>query len=290
MSYDRMKAEEKRLRREIRKIVAATKKQDSIDDQEFGPDFRGDELPGELALREKRLKVIRDAKKRLEDRKAQEAREEDERKARRAKEEGREPPKERPELRKHPKGEPKPKDQENFTDPDSRIMKDGSGAFQQSYNAHIAVDESEHIIVGALVTNTAADVGELMPLIDAAETASGVTPRKALADAGYRSEENFKRLRQRGIDGYVSLGREGKGAVKVNRPETKAMKRKLGTKRGRATYKKRKGIAEAPFGWIKAGRGFRQFLLRGLDKVNAEWQLVCTAINLGRMGSRLSWE
>ncbi len=145
--------------------------------QEFGPDFRGDELPGELALREKRLKVIRDAKKRLEDRKAQEAREEDERKARRAKEEGREPPKERPELRKHPKGEPKPKDQENFTDPDSRIMKDGSGAFQQSYNAHIAVDESEHIIVGALVTNTAADVGELMPLIDAAETAAATRTR-----------------------------------------------------------------------------------------------------------------
>lgn len=289
MSYDRMKSEEKRLRREIQKIIAATKKQDALEDREFGPDFRGDELPEELAHRQKRLQAIVAAKKRLEERKAQEAREEDERKARQAEEEGRDPPKERPDLRKHPKGMPKPKDQENFTDPDSRIMKDGSGAFQQCYNAQIAVDGTEQIIVSALVTNTAADSGQLIPVIDRIQETVGIRPKRVLADAGYRSEENLEKLRELEIDGYVALGREGKTAKNIRLPETMAMKRKLGTKRGRATYKKRKHIGESPFGWIKAAQGFRQFLLRGIDKVSAEWNLVCSATNLRRMAARIEW-
>lgn len=289
MSYDRMRAEEKRLRREVRKIVAATKKQDSLEDREFGPDFRGDELPAELARRDTRLKTILAAKKRLEERKAQEAREEDERKALRAEEERRDPPKERPGGRKHPKGKPKPKDQENFTDPDSRIMIDGSGAFQQSYNAQIAVDEHEQIIVATLVTNTAPDTGHLIPVIDRAEETVGASPRRVLADAGYRSEENFARLCERNIDGYISLGREGRTPRRTQLPETKAMKRKLGTKRGRATYKKRKHVVEPVFGWIKAAQGFRQFLLRGIGNVSAEWNLVCSATNLRRMATRIEW-
>ena len=289
MSYERMKDEEKRLRREIRKIVAAAKKQDSLDDREFGRDFRGDELPDELARRETRLKTITSAKSRLEARKAQEAREETERKARKAESEGREPPKERPGGRKHPKGQPKPKDQENFTDPDSRMMVDGSGAFQQGYNAQIAVDADEQIIVGALVTNVAPDVNHLMPVIDRVEQVVGARPKRVLADAGYRSEENFKGLRERKIDGYVSVGREGKTARRSNLPETNAMARKLRTKRGRSTYKKRKHIAEPPFGWIKSVLGFRGFSLRGMEKVRAEWQLVCTAVNSKRLGGRIAW-
>jgi IS5 family transposase len=235
------------------------------------------------------LGTIVAAKKRLEQRKAQEAREEDERKARQAEAEGRDPPKERPNLRKHPKGKPKPKDQENFTDPDSRIMKDGSGAFQQCYNAQIAVDDTEQIIVAALVTNTAADSGQLIPVVDRIQETVGIRPKRVLADAGYRSEENFEKLREREIDGYVALGREGKTAKNIQLPETMAMKRKLGTKRGRATYKKRKHIGESPFGWIKAAQGFRQFLLRGIDKVSAEWNLACAATNLRRMAARVEW-
>jgi len=111
-------------------------------------------------------------------------------------------------------------------------------------------------------------------------------PRKVLADAGYRSEENFTRLSERNIDGYISLGREGKSAKKISRCETKAMQRKLGTKRGRATYKKRKHIVEPVFGWIKAAHGFRQFSLRGIGKLSAEWNLICSANNLRRMASR----
>lgn len=291
MSYDRMKQEEKKLRREIRRIVAATKTQDSLEDREFGPDFRGDELPAELAHRETRLKTIVSAKKRLEERKAKEAREEDERKARRAGEEGRAAPVERPEQRKHPKGMPKPKDQENFTDPDSRIMCTASKSFEQCYNAQIAVDDHEQIIVTAWVSQTASDAHHLVPTVERVEETLGPRPRRVLADAGYRCEEEFCRLQTLGIDAYVSVGREDKKAAKIGDglPATKAMLRKLRSVRGRATYKKRKHVVEPPFGWIKAVQGFRQFLLRGIDKVSAEWNLVCSAMNLKRMATRMEW-
>ena len=143
--------------------------------------------------------------------------------------------------------------------------------------------------MATLVTNVASDVGHLIPVIDRVEQTVGAIPRRVLADAGYRSEKNFERLRERNIDGHVSLGREGKTPKRIQLPETKAMKRKLGTKRGRATYKKRKHIAEPAFGWIKAAQGFRQFLLRGIDKVRAEWDLVCSATNLRRMATRIEW-
>ena len=291
MSYDRMKQEEKRLRRQIWKIVAASKRQDTLEDEEFGPDFRGDELPVELARRETRLATIRAVKKHLEERKAQEAREQDERKARRAEEEGREPPKERPKLRKHPKGKPRAKDQENFTDRDSRIMCMEPGNFVQSYNAQIAVDADEQIIVGAWVSQSPADAHNLLPTVEQVEKNTGRKPRRVLADAGYKSEDELRRLRARGIDGYVSVGREGKNGTKIvsELPETRAMKRKLGTKRGRATYKKRKHVVEPVFGWIKSVVGFRQFSLRGIEKVSAEWDLVCSATNLRRMATRLQW-
>ena len=290
MSYGRMKEEETKLRREIRKLLAAAKKQDSLDDREFGPDFRGDELPQELARRESRLKTILEAKKRLELRKEEEAREDDERKAKKDEAEGRDPPRERPEGRKHPKGQPKPKDQENFTDPESRIMLDGSGAFQQSYNAQIAVDAGARIIVGALVSNVAADARQLIPVLDRVEEVTGMCPRKVLADAGYRSEENFEALRARNIDGYVAVGRERSiSASHARLPLTNAMARKLRTKKGRQTYRKRKHIAEPPFGWIKSVLGFRGFSMRGLRKVNAEWQLVCAAMNLRRLGGLVAW-
>ncbi len=201
--------------------------------------FISDTVPAELARRETRLKKIREAKKRLEERKAQEAREKDEATARKAKTEGRKPPKERPRGRKHPKGKPKPKDQENFTDPDSRIMTMGGGHFEQCYNAQIAVDDKDRIIVGAWVSQCPADSHHLLRTIDEVEKNTGEAPNKVLADAGYRSEDNLRQLRERGIDGFVSLGREGKTPRRSNLPETCRMKRKLQTKRGRTAYNKR---------------------------------------------------
>ena len=228
MSYERMQQEENRLRRQIQKIVAAAKRQDVLEDEEFGSDFRGDELPAELSRRETRLATIKAAKERLEERKALESQQKDERRAQQAEEEGREPPQERPELRKHPKGKPKPKDQENFTDPDSRIMCMASGHFEQSYNAQIAVDEKAQIIVGAWVSQTASDAHHLMPTLEEVEHNTAQQPRRVLADAGYRSEAVFRRLRDRGIDGYIAVGREGKNNIKTALlPETRAMQRKL---------------------------------------------------------------
>ena len=282
MSYDRMQKEEERLKREIRAIVQRAAEVDQEEDVEFGPDFRGDELPEELARRETRLKRIQEAKERLERRKAEEARQADEKQARKAKAEGREPPKERPGKRKYPKGQPKPKDQENFTDPDSRIMKDSKG-YEQSFNAQAAVESKSQLIVATEVTNCAADVDALVPMIEQASTNIEQPVEKALADAGYRSEENFAVLEKAGIDGYVSIGRESKKRKKSDLPATTRMRKKLATQQGRDRYRKRKHIVEPVFGWLKNVLGFRAFSLRGLPKVNGEWNLVCLALNLRRM-------
>jgi transposase len=284
MSYDRMNKEEKRLKREIEAITKLAADVDEAEDEEFGPDFRGDELPKELARRETRMKAIQEAKERLERRKAEEASEADAKRKQKAEAEGREPPKERPGARKHPKGQPKPKDQENFTDPDSRIMKTPKG-FQQSFNAQVAVDGKSQLIVATMVTDCAADTDELIPMVELAMANTEQPVDRVLADAGYRSEANFAALENAGIDGYVPIGRQDKSAptVKDDSPATKRMQRKLRTKRGRARYRKRKHLVESPFGWVKNVLGFREFSLRGKRKVRGEWNLVCLALNLRRM-------
>lgn len=184
MSYGRMKAEERALKEEIRRIAELARKTDEAEDAEFGPDFRGDELPAELRRRKDRLAVIREAKKRLEAEQAQE----DEAAGRGLRREkqgsGR--------KLKRPNGVPPDKKQANFTDPESRIMKTSSG-FEQCYNAQIAVDGAEQIIVAAEVSTCAADSGELLKVQEAAEKNTGARSRTLLADAGYRSEENFVR-------------------------------------------------------------------------------------------------
>jgi len=273
MSYERMKEEEKRLRDEIRKIAAIAAGQDAAEDAEFGPDFRGDELPEELRRRETRRAAIRAAKKRLEERKAQEAA---------AKQP--ESPVDREQAR------PDPKDQENFTDPDSRIMKASSGAFEQAYNAQISVDSAKQIIVATGVTQSAADAKQLIPMVDETMAITEEKPGKVLADAGYRSEENFRQLENRQIEGFVPLAREGKAPnAQPSRPASARMKRRLDSKRGRARYKMRKYLVEPVVGWIKQVLGFRVFSLRGFTKVTGEWNLVCLALNLRRMSRMMSF-
>ena len=284
MSYGRMKEEEGRLRREIAGIMKLAQDQDVDEDVEFGPDFRGDELPEELRRRESRLQQIREARERLEKRKAEEAAEADKAKADKAEAEGREPPKDRPEVRKHPKGEPKPKDQENFTDPDSRIMKTAQG-FEQSYNVQIAVDGETLLIVASIVNNCASDAGQLLPSVEAAMQNTGLPAVEVLADAGYRKEEDLLALEAAGIDAYVALGREGKQAREPGKEQqaTQRMQEKIQTEEGRDRYRRRKHIAEPPFGWLKSALGFRGFSLRGLKKVAGEFSLAAMALNLKRM-------
>jgi hypothetical protein len=286
MSYGRMKEEEQRLRKEIKALVKAADDADALEDEEFGPNFRGDEIPEELKRRESRLQVIREAKKRLEARKREEDAEKIEAEQKRDKNTTKRGPR-----RKHPLGKPKDTDQENFTDPDSRIMKAGSGAFEQSYNAQTAVDSDNQIIVAAGVTQCAADSGELLPMLDGAMQNTDETPGRLLADAGYRSEDVLAELEDREIDAYVALGRQAKNDREIDpeKPATRNMQRKLHTKRGRKRYAARKHVVEPPFGWIKRCMGFRSFSLRGLEKVTGEWSLVCLAMNLKRMNYRIAW-
>ena len=123
-----------------------------------------------------------------------------------------------------------------------------------------------------------------------AEENTGQSPDRVLADGGYRSEKNFGEMEKRDVDAYVPLGREGK--KKECKPEDEAttrMKRKMDGKRGRKRYKKRKHIVEPVFGWIKQVLGFRSFSLRGVQKVEGEWNLVCLSTNLRRMNEKMTW-
>ena len=287
MSYDRMKQEEVRLEREIAAILKLAADVDAEEDEEFGPDFRGDELPEELRRRETRLQRIREARERLEKRKAEESRKADEKKKAKAASEGREPPRERPGGRKYPKGQPEPKDQENFTDPDSRIMKTSRG-LEQCYNAQIAADGTSRLIVATAVTSCAADNDHLQPMIEAAMENTGQPVDRVLADAGYRSEDNLAALESAGIDGYIATGREGKSSLPARTPAVRRMQRKLRTKRGRKRYRERKHIAEPVYAWIKSVLGFETFSMRGIRKVEGEFELVSLALNLRRMRALLA--
>ena len=265
MGYGRMKEKERELREEIRRLLAEADRQDEAEDTRYGKDRTGEELPEELRRRESRLERIRQAKRALQE----EARKE-------AQAEGKED------------GKPEDKKQYNFTDPQSRIMK-GSEGFLQGYNCQIAVEENFQLIVGQAVTQQANDKKQLEPMIQAIQEQAGHKPQEVLADSGYCSEDNFKYLARRHIDGYVATERQKHGEQRLvckrgplpkGAGPVERMKRKLQTQVGRRIYAMRKAIVEPVFGQIKQVRGFRQFLLRGLEKVQREWALVCLTHNI----------
>ena len=276
MSYGRMRTEEQRLREEIAALTTQAAAVDATEDAEHGPDVRGDELPAELQRREERLATIAAAKARLEARQAEEDRQKG-----RTPDDGRKGRGHKPFARDF--GVPPDDAQENFTDPESRIMKTSSG-FDQCYNGQIAVDETTQIIVATGLTNCAADNAELLPLLDRAETTLGGAPTDVLADAGYRGEGTFQTLEARGITAYISLGHEVRPAKPPNPTHvaTQRMAARLASDTGRARYRRRKAIVEPVLGWIKEALGFRRFSLRGLAKARGEWTVICLAVNLKR--------
>ena len=286
MTYDRMVGEEPRLEAEIRalrarigELVDKAEATDEAEDERHGEDVRGDELPEELRRREDRLEAIREAKALLE----AEQRAADDARGRKP-DWSRNPKGGRP--YKRPYGEPDGKAQSNFTDPESRIMRTSTEGYQQCYNAQTVVEGENQLVVGAEVTDNASDQGQLIPMIDAAAEVCGEAPRQVLADANYCNERDLAELEARDIDGYVALGREGKAPAKVDPDEYPARARmagKLATGEGRRRYGRRKWQAEAPIGWIKEAMGFRRFSFRGLEKVRAEWTLVCLALNVKRL-------
>jgi len=248
-------------------------------------------LCDELRHKRSRLEAIRRAKAFLEEQaksKAQAERSEYEKKKRnwddrQGTNRGREP--------KEPSGEVKPKAQRNFTDPDSRIMKDGATkSFEQTYNCQAGVDETSQVIVGADVTQQSNDKQQIEPMVETmTENLDGAKPKKLTADSGYYSEKNVVYLEQEEIDAYIAIERTKhsdkpqrapRGRIPQDATVKQRMDRKLRTVRGRATYKKRKAVVEPVFGHIKAARGLRSFLMRGLENVRAEWSLICLTHNL----------
>ena len=281
MSYERMLESEAKLRAQIDELVERANCADATERNE--PEL---DIPAEIQRREARLKTIAAAKQRLQARQ----READEAKGR-SENDGRRPRKPDGTTKRGPPykrdfGVPDDKAQENFTDPDSRIMKHGNGAYEQSYNAQTAVDADNRIVVAAELTQCAADSDQLSPMLDAVERNCGQVPEQTLADTGYRGEAVFEELADRETDLIVSLGREGRDIGKIDAekmPRTQAMAERLQSEDGKIAYSQRKHIVEPPNGWIKSVLGFRQFSLRGVDKVRAEWKLVNAALNLRRM-------
>lgn len=283
MSYGRIQEVEPKLEAEVRALLRRAEEADRAEDEEHGPDRRGDELPEEVRRREGRLAKIREAKARLEERARTRA--EERAAARGAGAEER--------AAAGAAAVPGPKEQSNFTDPDSRIMK-AKGGWLQGYNAQVAVVEASGVIVAEDVGDHSADSPRLVPMLDQTEAnlaVIGVPPAERVpavfsADAGYCSEPNLAELERRGIDAYVATGRERhhRGGVDPARtprtPLRAAMRAKLQTEEGRATYARRKCITEPVHGLLKQARGFRQFLLRGLTKVRAEFTLVALTHNL----------
>ena len=150
------------------------------------------------------------------------------------------------------------------------------------------MDAERQIIVASHLASEVTDQGLMLPLPDGVQETFGVKPGAVLADAGYCNEEDLATLEERDIDGYVTLGREGNERVGVDSemlPATHRMGGKLTSPEGRALYAKRKWLSEAPNGWIEEVLGFRRFRFRGLEKVRAEWDLVCLALNVKRMAA-----
>jgi transposase len=296
MSYDRMGEAEKQLETEVQALLAEAARVDAEEDGKYGKGKRGDELPKELARRESRLARIREAKAALEQEARQAAekkqaeveaqlkeREKQER-ARERKWGGRPPQAPDPEQ-----AQPEPKAQRNFTDPDSRIMKDGATKeFVQAYNAQAVVDSHAQVIVVAAVTQEANDKKQLVPMLKEVKVQMGSPPQQATADTGYFSEHNVTDSKLQGIDLFVAPDRQkhgeklpdATGPPPPGASVAEQMRHKLRTSEGQAVYKLRKAVVEPVFGQIKEQRGFRRFLLRGLAKVQAEWQMICATHNL----------
>ena len=267
MSYRGMKKAEADLAAEVKRWFEEAERQDREEDERYGVDRQGDEMPDWVADKQKRLEKIRQAKAELEaEARAQmEATPDPNRTSHKAK----------------PTGVPEDKVQRNFTDSESRIMKTSEG-FIQGYNAQAAVDADSQVIVAESVTNSGSDVQQMIPLLNQIRKNVGRQAKEVSADSGYCSALNLKTLRQRRIRGYVATDRQKQKNVGRY---VQQMRERLSKAGHRSRYRLRKQTVEPIFGHIKSARGFRQFLLRGIQKVSGEWSLLCTAHNLLKLAA-----
>jgi transposase len=307
MSYGYMNKEIERLEAEIDQLLKQAEQLDADQDAALGS-RRGDELPDELKRREDRLVKIREAKSRLEiearaKADAEQGRRDDEQAKREA--EG------RCRRGKEPaavNATPEDKAQTNFTDVEAKIMKQSNKGFDYSYNAQAVVDGAKQMIVAAETTNAANDKEEAVPMAQATlnnlkaagierPTGADGTPAAIpnTADAGYFSEKAVGELEKLGIDPHIAIGRQKhhetpvpveSAASSTEASAKEKMKQKLGSAAGKLLYAARKQIVEPVFGMIKSARGIRKFLVRGLEKVSGEWQLICLTHNLLKIWRR----
>lgn len=282
MSYGRMKKTEAELQAIVSAWVRQAEASDARDDQEHGAEKSGEELPDWVRDKQRRLEKIREARARLE----AEAQAAEKGEAKKSGGPGR--------PRKNEPGTPKDSAQTNFTDPQSRIMKSHDG-FIQGYNAQAVVDADSQVIVAQGLTDNASDAQQLAVMVAQIKQNTARQARELSADAGYCSEDNLKELRRRHINGYIATGRQKHGeATAAGERKVKlgtyvyAMWQKLRQGGHRSRYRLRKQTVEPVFGQVKQGRGFRQFLLRGVRKVAGEWSLICTAHNLLKLAAARS--
>ena len=335
MSYDRMLKSEKELTREIEELLRLAERTDREEDERYGRDHRGDEVPEELRRRESRLKKIQEAKAELEAEAAQaravvleqnaagqraqaattrdpveqkraltRARLAEEQAAKLRGDDDEQPPSApgtggglpHHRVPATPDGKPTPKAQRNFTDPESRIMKQGQ-EYMQGYNGQAVVDEKHQIILASGLSNQCPDSEYFEAMIESASKNCGARPGEVLADNGYWAAANVGYCERRRIAAYIATGRlkhgepapTTRGRPPRNLDAKRLMRRKLHTKGGRRAYSRRKVIVEPVFGQLKSARGLRQFLLRGLDKVRSEWDLWNAGHNLLKL-HRAGWQ
>ena len=293
LTYAGMNEVEQKLVAEVTRLLAEAERIDAAEDELYGQDKRGDELPAELRDRESRLRRIRELKADLE-REAREAAEQqaavaqqkNEAHLRKAKERGKKPGR----LAKVPDPEqavPQPKARRNFTDVESRMVKDhATNTFVQGYNAQLGVDAAAQIIVAATVVQASNDQQQLVPVLEVVAQNLGRLPQRVSADAGYFSTAAVTHERLQTVDVYVPPNERAPTGPLPLSPAASVQERmwhKLQSKAGAAIYDQRKAIVEPVFAYLKHVRGVRQFLLRGLAQVQAEWLLICLTHNVLKM-------
>jgi transposase len=259
MSYERLNKKEAELRREVSEWFQKAEAIDAAEDRDEAKSGPAG-MPDWVANKQARLERIREAKAALE-----------------------------AEAIAKGESQPKPKAQYNFTDPESEIMK-GADGFMQAYNAQAIVDADSQVIVAQDLSDRPTDVMLLADLVGQIKTNTGRQATELSADAGYCSEGNLAILARRKVRAYVATGKKRHGRAGIEgrgqQPRTKAMRRRLARGGHRSRYRLRKQTVEPVFGQIKQARGFRQFLLRGLEKTRGEWSLICMVHNLLKLAAR----
>ena len=272
-----MKQAEPKLAAEVAAWLKAAEAQDAAEDAEYGADLRGDETPDWMADKQQRLARIRQAMVELEAEAASDADEQDR--------QGPGPSsgmQDHGKRKKTPDGGPPDKAQRNFTDPDSRIQPT-QGGFIAGYNGQIAVDAAHQIIVAQQLATNPADYAALVPLVDQAKVNLGRKLKEVSGDSGFATEDNLTAMAERNIRAYLPPARSQRDPTHTASPQALAKRPRMSAMAAtlkRAGYRLRKQVVEPVFGQIKQARGFRQHLLRGLDKVRAEWAMICTVHNL----------